>query len=291
MSTNQVLVFIAWLIKRGLEGTTINSYVSGLRTIHLTKGIDNPALRPAIVSAIIDGRSHIDTIRNRLVKKPKRLPVTLAVLKLLRATLNKWSESDSMKLLVWTVSLICFFGGFRIHEILTKTQTVFDPAFSLLGKDIKIGRFKTKTGFQEVLQIKIKSPKEDRVGRETIIDVYETKGQFCPVKYYKKWLATCPPAGLNKPAFRISNGVPLTGRRFNEILKELLFPHLDYSKARISTHSFRGGMASLLGEIGFSDEEIQAMGRWSSQAFEAYLKLPRTKRAKMAEEMAKFCSD
>ena len=73
-------------------------------------------------------------------------------------------------------------------------------------------------------------------------------------------------------------------------MKELLSPYIDYSKKKISTHSFRGGMATLLGQLGFADEEIQAMGRWSSRAFEAYLKLPRTKRACMAKKMANICS-
>ena len=48
-------------------------------------------------------------------------------------------------------------------------------------------------------------------------------------------------------------------------------------------------MATLLGQIGFSDEEIQAMGRWSSRAFESYMKMPRTKRATMAKKMSSFC--
>ena len=94
---------------------------------------------------------------------------------------------------------------------------------------------------------------------------------------------------IRKPAFLKPNGSPLTGREFNDILKKLLSPYIDYNKSKISTHSFRGGMASLLGQIGFSDEEIQAMGRWSSRAFESYLKLPRTKRAAMAKKVADFC--
>ena len=45
-----MLVFLAWLIRRNLKANTINSYMSALRTIHLTKGVDSPALRPPIVS-------------------------------------------------------------------------------------------------------------------------------------------------------------------------------------------------------------------------------------------------
>ena len=120
MGTNQTLLFIAWLVRRGLKAATIDNYISGLRTIHLTKGVDQPALRPAIVAAVVKGRSHIDTVRKRLENKPTRLPVTVSVLKLLRATLNNWDETEQMVWLVWAVCLISFFGAFRIHELLAK---------------------------------------------------------------------------------------------------------------------------------------------------------------------------
>ena len=42
---------------------------------------------------------------------------------------------------------------------------------------------------------------------------------------------------------------------------------------------------SMLGALGFSDEEVKAVGRWSSRAFEEYMLLPRTKRMQMAKLM------
>ena len=165
MTSNNIVAFVAWLVAKGLTSATINSYISGLRTIHLTQGIDEPALRPPIVNSIIDGKAHIDTVMSRLKMKPKRLPVTLNVLKLIKAKINCWEENDGFRLLVWTVSLICFFGGFRIHEILTKNKATFDPAFTLLSRDIKIAKVKIGKETLSILKILIKSPKEDRIGR------------------------------------------------------------------------------------------------------------------------------
>ena len=171
MTSSQVISFVSWLLKRGLKANTVNTYVSGLRTIHLTKRVDELA--------------HIDTIEKRLSNKPARVPVTLNVLKLINAAINRWEETDQMRLLVWSVCLICFFGGFRIHELLCRNTTQFDPAFTLLGKDIKVTTLRVGSETILALQILIKSPKEDRVGKECIIDVYETKGTLCPVKYFK----------------------------------------------------------------------------------------------------------
>ena len=238
MSSNQVLVFLAWLIRRNLKASTMNSYISALRTIHLSKGLDSQALRPPIVAAILEGRAHIDTMRMRLENKAPRLPVTPSVLRLLKACLNNWDKDDQTILLVWCVSLICFFGGFRIHEVLCKTEQSFDPCFTLLSKDIKLNKIRVQGGIVEVLQVRIKSPKEDRIGKDHIIDVYQTKSDLCPVDAFKNWQKSMPPHQLGKPAFRLPSGKPLTGRQFNNILKSLLEPHLDYSKGKISSHSF-----------------------------------------------------
>jgi len=44
-------------------------------------------------------------------------------------------------------------------------------------------------------------------------------------------------------------------------------------------------MASMMGALGYDDEDIQAVGRWSSRAFEEYLMLPRTKRMAIAKKI------
>ena len=47
------------------------------------------------------------------------------------------------------------------------------------------------------------------------------------------------------------------------------------------------GIATLLGQLGYSDNEIMEIGRWSSSAFELYIRSPRAVRAKTVKRMAK----
>ena len=110
-------------------------------------------------------------------------------------------------------------------------------------------------------------------------------GQICPVKAYKNWKKTTTLESDCKPAFRLETGKPLTSTKFNKYLKMLLNDHIDYQRGKITSHSFRAGIATLLGTLGYTDEEIKAVGRWSSRAFEDYLKLPRTKRLAMAKNI------
>ena len=40
-----------------------------------------------------------------------------------------------------------------------------------------------------------------------------------------------------------------------------------------------------MGQLGYTDDDIKALGHWSSKVFEVYLKLPRTRRLEMAREI------
>jgi hypothetical protein len=76
----------------------------------------------------------------------------------------------------------------------------------------------------------------------------------------------------------------LTGSKLNKLLKEWIGEVVP----GVSTHSFRIGAASMMGKLGFSDNDVKAVGRWGSRAFESYIRLPRTKRKMVAEKLAKY---
>jgi len=210
------------------------------------------------------------------------------MLKMIKLELGDMEISLAQKRLIWAVCTLNFFGGFRVSETLSKAEGYFDPCFTLLRRDIRIKQVKIGKETEKILQVRLKSPKEDRVGKEILVDVYESRGILCPVRAYEKWKGTNPPADKNKPAFRDETGTPLTGRKLNLILKKCLGKHIHYSGGSVTSHSFRSGIASLMGTLGYSDSEIQGIGRWSSSAFERYIQLPRTKRAQMARKIGNW---
>ena len=89
----------------------------------------------------------------------------------------------------------------------------------------------------------------------------------------------------NFPVF-LEDNLCFTGKEFNKILTTITKNVTDGTDGVIRPHSFRSGVASEMGLRGFSDSEIQAQGRWTSQAFKAYLKLDRLKRLKFTERIA-----
>ena len=287
LQERDVLLFTSWLIvRRGVRAATADCYLSAIRQVHMTRGINPPNLRSDLIKSVLKGGKNANVIRDRTQGRPTRLPVTISMMKLIKSELAASNHSYMDKRLIWLVCSLNFYGCFRVHETLARSEKSFDPAFTLLASDVELKTVWRDDGRkEEIIQLKLKSPKEDRVGRMTYIDVYETGGLLCPVKAYKKWKSTNPPSGKHLPAFRMESGVPLTGRKLNLELKRCLGKHIPYELGTVTSHSFRSGMASLMGELGYSDQEIQAMGRWSSTAFESYLKLPRKKRCDMARDI------
>jgi hypothetical protein len=284
LTEEDVLEFIDWMIHtRGLKHATITNYMAGIRQWHVSKGLEAPVLRTSLVKMVLAGKRNIEAMAIS-TKKMNRLPVTLTVMRLLKATLRDVDWEVEKKLGVWAISCIAFNGAFRIHELLARNEREFDPRFTLLSEDIRVAG--SSEGRR--IEVRVKWPKECKVGKSFTLDVFQTDGPTCPVRAWGKWAQVRLPAEEGMPAFRRLDGSPWTGRRFNEALRELLSPHLDYGRGGVWAHSFRSGLVSMMGAAGYSDEEIQAIGRWSSRAFEDYMKLPRTRRRQMALQISKL---
>ena len=267
MDTKTVIVFTHWLVhNRKVKGATVDTYIAGLRQLHLVRGHDVPSLRPPMVQQILTGKKNIYPIIARETNKPNRLPVTLNVMKLLKHEIKHVEETTMNKTLLWSVCTLAFNSCLRIHELLARKEDEFDPQSTLLLKDIAMVTWEEDNSKE--LKLNLKSPKEDKKGKVKIINIYKSKGAMCPIKAFQRWQKLSPPKNRNIPIFCLESGVNLTGRRFNRIFERLLSKHIDYRKGSISSHSFQSGLATLMGQLSFPDHEIMAMGRWSSNCFE-----------------------
>ena len=280
------LSFTAWLLNRGVSTSTIKTYLAGLRQAHLARGLNPPKLQSDLTGQVLQGKLHLDNLERIKKKKPTRLPVTITLLKILRLELKKTSLHPTDQKLLWAVSLIAFSGAFRPGELLTSKEWRFDSAVNLLGKDIRKSTITLEGETVPILQIKLKAEKQNRKGGCNLVDVYGSGGNLCPVQAFEDWKVSAPPSDRNGPAFCKQNGAALTKSYFNKILKLTLQKHTEGLNGFISGHSFRIGIASLLGVLGHHESDIMAAGRWSSNAYATYLKLPRTKRLFIARQIS-----
>jgi hypothetical protein len=228
------------------------------------------------VNLILKGLQNKENKFNR-GKADQRQRITKEIMALLKKRIRAWDSSIANKRLVWAVATNLFHGGFRIGELLCGKSSEFDPAFELSTDDV--------ISSSTANQFRLKAPKEDKKGKSIIVDVYATDSPFCPVHALRKWQTVNKHWPANQPAFRWDNGKPLTQNQFRKIMGERLIGFVENPEDIFCSHSFRIGVASMLGKLGYSDADIKAVGRWSSRAFEEYLRLPRTKRMQIAKEI------
>jgi hypothetical protein len=97
-----------------------------------------PQVRSSLVNLIITGKKNMERMEKLKKTDKRRLPVTLTVMRLLKATLREASMENQEKLLTWAACCLAFNGAFRIHELLSKEEGRFDPVFTLLEEDLRI---------------------------------------------------------------------------------------------------------------------------------------------------------
>lgn len=66
---------------------------------------------------------------------------------------------------------------------------------------------------------------------------------------------------------------PVSSHYFNQQLK-ISLNYLDYDTKLYKGHSFRIGAATSAKSKGISDEQIQLLGRWKSNAYRKYIRIP-----------------
>jgi hypothetical protein len=279
MGEGDLLNFIHWLAyERGVSAATI----SGVKKLHIIRGFAEPQLRSQLVKMVLEGRKNMEAADRLRRRNEGRQPVTVDILRVIKNRLVEWQASNADKVSMWAVCTLLFNGVLRGGEVLSRSVFSFDPACTLLRKDVAVVEDCKEKG-KCMVQIRVKMPKEDRRGEVTVVDVYQGDADVCPVRAVRKWLRVSAGAEDEQPAFRFDSGMPITSASFNRIIRERLQGVL---KERITTHSFRTGAASRMGQFGMSDKDVKAAGRWGSRAFETYLRLPRTNRMVVARKIS-----
>ena len=266
----EIIFFTAYLAGKNVTSATIKSYLSGLRYISLSRGAAHHTKLPELGAQIVAGSTNMKKDAHAEASKPKRRPITLEMLVLLRhaiATNETWNDVE--KCLRWSCMLLGYWGSFRMGELLETEKSKFHPGSSLLPSDIKF--------HEDSVAIWIRTPKVWKHGGD-IVEVWSVKEnkELDPVlalnQYMKVRSQTLGPAG-NCPVFLHRDGSQYTKAELNKDIKLLLaqYPTISSPRDRWSGHSFRAGISTLLSSLGFKEEQIKNWGRWSSMAYTAYV--------------------
>jgi integrase len=160
-----------------------------------------------------------------------------------------------------------FFGFFRISEM-TFAGPSFNHDDGLTPSDITLpdGR----------VTILLRRSKTDKRREGVTVTLSENPSPVCPRKALSHYLRQraarfphlCP---RTTPLFLTLDGKPIDKPCFSSRLADL--SKKIGLRGKVTPHSLRIGAATAAWGSGFSDSQIQSMGRWKSRSFERYLRV------------------
>jgi len=154
--------------------------------------------------------------------------------------------------------LLAFHAFLRVGEFTFKAPS---SSHNLSISDITIQSKSLVLSFRSFKHSKGKHPQLKICSRKSV----------CPVKHLARYIKLRPKG--KGPLFVFPDASPVTASYFYRILKKCLVV-LSLDVRHYNGHSFRIGAATTAASQGFSDAQIAAMGRWSSDAFKRYIQIP-----------------
>ena len=161
--------------------------------------------------------------------------------------------------------MVAFFGFLRSSELL-----------SLKWADME----RQNEGYR----ISISASKTDPFRRGAVVELKASGHEvLCAVKALDHLRPrSCSTAG---PVFTWEGGRPIQRQRLNDLIR-LLASLSNVPVGHYSSHSFRIGAATTAAAAGVPDWCIQGLGRWSSDCYQRYIRLPSNSMGNMATLLA-----
>ena len=120
---NTLSSFVVFLYTEKLAWGTIKSYLAAIRHTQISLGLGDPKMGGMTrLEYVVKGCKRKATNSSRRT----RLAITPAILGRLRVEWQKRSDKrDSVML--WAAATMCFFGFLRAGEVVTSSDSTFDP--------------------------------------------------------------------------------------------------------------------------------------------------------------------
>lgn len=256
-SVPNILFFIAHCYKLGFASTTVTTYISAIGYFHKFYQMPDPS------SSFLVKKS-LQGYHNDKKTRDSRLPITPHILRRLLDSLPFINPSFFIQTMLKAMYLVAFHAFLRVGEFTTSSSSLSN---NLLISDVKFSYSGCRLEGFELQMSNYKHCKGDT----KVLFVRANSSSYCPALALKEYLKLRQTS--TGPLFGYMDGTSVSRTYFSSQLKlSLNWAGLDSS--RYKGHSFRIGAASAAAQQGVSEEKIKLMGRWSSDAFKKYIRIP-----------------
>ncbi|KAK3698551.1 hypothetical protein QZH41_014483, partial [Actinostola sp. cb2023] len=252
------LCLFASFLADSINHASIKVYLSAVRAMHIEQGFPDPLVAQLRLQRVIRGIK-----RTQGLAKSERLPVTDQIMLVIRKSLDLDLFDHCM---FWAACNLGYFGFLRASEFTVPNLASFSSLHHLEVGDIAVD----SKSHPSCLRVRIKASKTDPFRQGCLIHIGRGSEFLCAVDAVLGYLVLR--GNSDGPLFLLQSGMPLSRSRLSSWLRTILegagIP------GNYSSHSFRIGAATVAARNGIPDHLIQSLGRWSSNAYQLYIRTP-----------------
>ena len=244
----------------GFKAGTIKCYLAGIHFFYkIIFGSDCLVFSSHHISLLIKGIR-----RSEPAIPDRRLPITINILESCIQELKHGFISTNSDQTLIAMFLLAYFGLLRCSEFTTRGVS-FNPQINPRVCDLQILNADTIRYF-------IKQSKTDQSKKGHSVFIFNIASPLLPFQTLAHYLAyRSSIASPSEPLFATDDGKPVTRYWFQAQLKSII-TRVGIPADRYSTHSFRIGAATTAANNGLSDLALKTLGRWSSDAYNTYIR-------------------
>ena len=282
LSQEELWMVVGALIQDGKKPATIEGYLCSLKQAHRVRGFNGDIFEDPLVKSATKG------LKNVIAAEPKveKAVVSIKMMKMWRKRVKALALPYVDRRMIWLCLSWIFCGSLRPSELLAESEAIGSEVGqkALRWKNVLDVEERSKGLKEEIIQISLTAPKTVRSMPRQVVALPAVQSVLCPVSAWKAFVKArkgrMDPEGL---VFCWSGGRPFTSRELGRLLA--LWSD---SEARVTPRDLRAALPSLLARKGVKEETLKMLGRWSSSAFNNYIRKGRANswaEAKKALEM------
>ena len=252
------LCLFASYLAESIHHSSIKVYLSAVRALHIEQGFSDPLVACPRLQRVVRGIKRSQGSSHR-----ERLPVTDGIMLSIHKSLRM---SDADHCMFWAACNLGYFGFLRSSEFTVPNLASYSPALHLGVEDISVDSAVSPS----CIRVRIKASKTDPFRKGCFIHIGRGRYPLCAVETIIAYLSQR--GNAPGPLFLMQSGTPLS----RALLTSWLRKSLEGSgvSGNFSSHSFRIGAATVAARNGVPDHLIQALGRWTSNAYQLYIRTP-----------------
>jgi hypothetical protein len=240
----------------GCKGTTIKSYLAGIRSAAIMQGFDVSGMSKMQRLKLV-----LRALKSIAPHTATRLPITNDILLKIRPYMQLNTYEGKLMWAAFTFAHSCLM---RCGEFSTRSYK--DKNFLTLGS----WKWENRAKHGTVTLPRSKTSKEP-----VDIYVFANGSDSCPAaamsNYMSARIKRRYSIRLDSPLYAMEDGTPLTRKALTRALRSALISARVPNAELYKGHSFRRGGATSLARVGVADSVIKTMGRWKSHAYQLYV--------------------